>query len=264
MKVYMMTDYEGVAGIWNWDRRNEESADNHEERMRGRRLLTGEVNAAVEGFLAGGATEVIVNDGHGAGYTIDIESVHEKAVVIHGRDRPEWLPLLDESYAATAVVGAHAKYGTPRGNLRHSQSGGLRYTINDFELGEIGMQALIAGHHGVPFAFLSGDLHACREIEGFIPGVVTAAVKEGLSTLSTATLAPAAARALICEKAEVAMGCIGEIQPFDLGTPVTMIEERLTDTETDEKVAVVRRREITGANILDVFAEAFGFPREAG
>jgi len=257
-----MTDYEGVAGVWNWERREDDSQENWDERARGRRLLTGEVNAAVEGFLAGGATEVIVNDGHGAGYTIDIESVHEAAVVIHGRDRPEWLPKLDGTCDATALVGAHPRYATPCGNLRHSMSLGLRYTINGFELGEIGMQALIAGHFGVPLVFLSGDLHACREVEGFIPGVVTAPVKEGLSTLSAATLAPPAARKLIRAKAEEAIGRIGTIAPFDLGRPVRLVEERLVDTETEDKAALLKRREFQADDILEVMAQAFGFPRE--
>jgi len=199
VKVYIVTDLEGVAGVWNWDHHDGASPGDWDERARGRRLLTGELNAAVEGFVAGGATEVIVNDGHGRGYTLDVESVHERAVVIHGHERPQWLPKLDATCDATALVGGHAKYATPHGNLTHSMSGGLRYTVNGVEMGEIGMQAFAAGSLGVPFIFLSGDLHACREVEGFIPGVVTAPVKEGLSTLCAATLAPSAARKLIRE-----------------------------------------------------------------
>jgi len=261
MKVYIMTDYEGVAGTWNWEQRDDHSPAAWDERQRGRRLLTGEVNAAVEGFLAGGASEVIVNDGHGAGYTIDIEHVHPGARVIHGHDRPFWLPLLDESCAATALVGAHPRYGTPRGNLRHSMSHNLRYTINGVEMGEIGMQALIAGHFGVPFVFLSGDVHACREVEALIPGVTTAAVKEGLSTLSAATLAPSAARALIRERAAESLRHLGEVKPYCLGSPVTMVEERMADTSTGEGPVVLARREVQAPDPVELFMRFYGYPR---
>ena len=72
MKVYLMTDLEGVAGVWKFEERDDVSAENFECRMRARRLLTREVNAAVAGFFEGGATEVIVNDGHGAVYTLSL------------------------------------------------------------------------------------------------------------------------------------------------------------------------------------------------
>ena len=54
---------EGVAGISRWD---QVSADKpgYEE---GRRLYTEEINATVRGAFAGGATEVVVMDCHGAG-----------------------------------------------------------------------------------------------------------------------------------------------------------------------------------------------------
>jgi len=261
MKVYLMTDYEGVAGVWNWEPRDDVSPAAWDERQRGRRLLTGEVNAAVEGFLAGGATEVIVNDGHGAGYTIDIERVHPRARVIHGHDRPFWLPLLDETCAATALVGAHPRYGTPRGNLRHSMSHNLRYTVNGVEMGEIGMQALIAGHFGVPFVFLSGDAHACREVEELIPGVTTAPVKEGLSTLSAVTLAPEAARELIRNRASESLCHLADVRPYSLGSPVTMIEEHMADTSTGDGPVVLHRRVVEAPDPVELFMRFYSYPR---
>jgi len=70
MKLYLMTDLEGVAGVYTWENRDDTSLENHERRCRQRRWLAHEVSSAVDGFFAGGATDVIVNDGHGAGYTI--------------------------------------------------------------------------------------------------------------------------------------------------------------------------------------------------
>ena len=79
MKIYMMTDLEGVAGVTDFENRTIDTHDNHETRMRMRRLLTGEVNAAIDGLFKAGATQVIVNDGHGAGYTIDFEQLDPRA-----------------------------------------------------------------------------------------------------------------------------------------------------------------------------------------
>ncbi|MBU0606553.1 MAG: M55 family metallopeptidase [Armatimonadetes bacterium] len=75
MKFYLMTDSEGVAGVHAWENRDDESAENFERRMRGRRWLAREVHAAVDGLYHGGATAVIVNDGHGAGYAPEVRTI---------------------------------------------------------------------------------------------------------------------------------------------------------------------------------------------
>ena len=269
MKIYLMTDLEGVAGVWKWEDRDDDSRENFDYRMRARGLLTDEVNAAVEGFFDGGATEVIVNDGHGAGYTIEIEILDSRVTVIHGRERPFWLPMLDETCDATALVGAHAKAGTPKGNLRHSMSGAIRnYSFNGISHGEIGMQAMIAGHYGVPMIFLSGDLHACREVESFIPGITTSATKEGLSLFSAAALAPEVACRRIREGATEAMGKIGQVGPYVIEGPLVFREERYEaafDPESPPAVGKVidaHTREVEADNIIDLFYKYYGYPRE--
>ena len=103
MKFYMMTDLEGVAGVYTWEHRADESPQNHEQRMRQRRWLAKEVSAAADGLYAGGATEVIVNDGHGAGYTMDLDHVDPRIDVITGMERPFWLPYLDATCDATGT-----------------------------------------------------------------------------------------------------------------------------------------------------------------
>ena len=95
MKIYIMTDLEGIAGVADFEDRATDTHNNHETRMRMRRLLTGEVNAAIDGLFGAGATQVIVNDGHGGGYTIDFEHLDARAQIVHGHERPVWLPLLE-------------------------------------------------------------------------------------------------------------------------------------------------------------------------
>jgi D-amino peptidase len=259
MKLYLMTDLEGVAGVYQWENRDDASLENHERRLRQRRWLAQEVNAAVDGFCAGGANEVIVNDGHGAGYTIDLEVADPRARYITGKDRPLWLPYLDGSCTATGIVGAHAKAGTPGANLYHTMSSAIReWSFNGLVVGEMGTQALIAGHFGVPFVFCTGDWFACREMEQLVPGCVTVPVKCGLSRLSAFTHTPAKARELIRRGAEQALGRLGTVEPLRLTSPVLfreVTEKPAFDPENPpphSRVVDSRTREIEGTDILDV------------
>ncbi len=270
MKFYLMTDLEGVAGVYQWENRDDASLENHERRIRQRRWLAEEVNAAVDGFFAGGAAEVIVNDGHGAGYTIDLEAADPRARYITGRERPFWLPYLDASCAATGIVGGHARASTPGANLFHTMSTAVReWSFNGLAVGEMGLQALIAGHYGVPFVFCSGDWFACREMEQLVPGCVTVPVKCGLSRLSAITCAPAKARDLIRRGAEAAMGRVGKVEPLRLTSPVLFREVREKPSFDPEqppphsRVLDCRTREIEGTDILDVLYKIYpDYPRD--
>ena len=270
MTFYMMTDLEGVAGVYQWENRDDTSLENHERRIRQRRWLAEEVNAAVDGLIRGGATDVIVNDGHGAGYTIDLEVADPRARFIYGRERPFWLPYLDANCQATGVVGAHAKAGTAGANLFHTMSTGIRdWSFNGLSVGEMGLQALIAGHYGVPFVFCSGDWWACREMERLVPGCVTVAVKCGMTRLSTMSWPPAKSRELIREAAEEAMACVGKVEPLTLTSPVLFRDVREQPTFDPEsppahsRVIDSRTREIEGDDIIDVMHRIYtGYDRE--
>jgi D-amino peptidase len=269
MKLYLMTDLEGVAGVYQWESGSTDtSLENHERRCRQRIWLAEEVSAAVDGFCAGGAAEVIVNDGHGAGYTIDLDHLDPRAEVIHGRERPFWLPFLDETCAATGIVGGHAKAGTEGANLWHTMSLGIRdWQFNGISLGEMGLQAAIAGHYGVPFVFCAGDAYACKEMEELIPGVVTAPVKYGTSRLSTLTLSREEACARIREASEEAMKRIGEIPPFQLQSPVHFRDERDEPTFDEEKPGEFRvldahTRELEADNVIDLMYKIYSYPRD--
>lgn len=269
MKIYLMSDLEGVAGVYQWENRDDDSRENHERRCRQRRWLTREVNAAVSGFFAGGAAEVIVNDGHGAGYTIDVGELDPRAEVIHGHERPFWLPYLDATCSATAIVGAHAKAATEGANLCHTMSKEvLDYSINGISVGEIGLQALIAGHYGVPFVYCSGDAYACREAEELVPGCVTTAVKTGISLLSARAHSPGRACELIRKDAEHAAARIGKIKPLDLGRPVLFRERRHRPTfdprnpPSCSRVIDSHTREIEAHDVIDLIYKLYGYPRD--
>jgi len=269
MKIYMMTDLEGVAGVTDFEDRVTDSHDNHETRMRMRRLLTGEVNAAIEGLYEGGATQAIVNDGHGAGYTIDFEQLDPRAQIIHGHERPVWLPLLDETCDATILIGAHAKASSPPGTAYHTMSKSVKdWSINGISFGEMGLQALIAGHYGVPMIFVSGDWHACREIGELIPGIVTAAVKRGLSRRSAVSWPAEKAKQMIRAGVKDALRKRSEIQPLRFEPPLLFRDERYDETwakptgGADTRIIDHNTREIKADDIPDLLQKLYGYPKD--
>lgn len=265
----MVTDLEGVAGVYTWEDRDDTSRENSERRMRQQRWLAHEVNAAGDGFFRGGATEVLVNDGHGAGYTIDMECVDPRIRVWHGKERPFYCVGLDESCAGLTSVGTHAKAGTPNATLAHTMSRAVRgYWLNGISVGETGYQAFLAGHYGVPFIFCAGEAHACREMEELVPGCVTVPVKVGLSERSALTWPPARACEMIREGAEEALRRIDQIEPLKLEGPIVFREqwhEPRFDPENPPAVGRIidsRTREIEADDMVDLMYKKYGYDRE--
>jgi len=266
MKIYMMTDLEGVAGVAGFEDRATDTHDNHRVRMRMQRLLTGEVNAAADGLFAGGATEVIVNDGHGGGYTLDFENLDPRLQVVHGHERPFWLPLLDETCDGTALVGGHAKASTPPATCYHTMSKGVKdWSINGVSFGEMGLQALIAGHFGVPMIYVSGEAHASAEIEELIPGIKTTTVKRGLSRLSAVSWPAPKAREMIRRDAQEAMQRIGQIEPLKFDPPLLFRDERYDETWTEPSsspdITTIDHstRQIKADDIMDLLHKIYGY-----
>ncbi len=176
-RVYIMTDLEGVAGV-----RNSEQWCGPDGRYydAGQRLLTLEVNAAIEGFLKGGAREIVVVDGHGRG-AVNIELLDRRAQLERGW--PSGWPgpsLAAGGFDAVAWIGQHAKAGTPNAHLAHTQGWNyLDLSINGVSIGEFGQLALCASELGVRSIFASGDKAFAEEAQALVPGIETVAVKRG-------------------------------------------------------------------------------------
>lgn len=177
MKILIMTDMEGCAGILdhdNWVMPNGRYYD------AGQMLLTEEVNAAIAGFLAGGAREVLVVDGHGAG-GIDPVRLHPDAQLLHGFPDPAYPFLLDDTFAGIAWVGQHAKAGTDYSHITHTEwFDHIDMSVNGLSIGEFGEMALCAMELGVPSIFSAGEEAFCWEAEALTPGIITVSVKRGL------------------------------------------------------------------------------------
>ena len=176
LKVMIQVDFEGVTGVVNFD----EIYPGHPHFERNTRILTNEINAAVEGAAAAGATTIIVRDGHAGNINVDPLLLDKRAMLTRGRlpGTPHTMVLgIDSTFDALLFIGAHARAGVENGTLSHTMSlKVLDFRINDTPLFEAAYNSLYAGKFGVPVVFLSGDDAACREaIENFgnIDTVVT-------------------------------------------------------------------------------------------
>lgn len=177
MKILLMSDMEGCAGILNHD---DWVMPDGRYYQKGLRISTAETNAAVDGFFAAGATEVVVLDGHGAG-GIDPELLDARAQLIRFGNEAKHPWGLDATYDGLAFVGQHAKAGTPFSHITHTEwFNFLDQTINGISVGEYGQQAFCARELGVPTIFAAGEQALTVEAEALTPGVVTVAVKQGL------------------------------------------------------------------------------------
>ena len=258
--VYMMTDLEGVAGVDDWDPRHFDYANEAKgvfERSEVQRLLTGEVNAAAEGLFEAGVEEVLINDAHGAGRTILPEELISGVRIVRGKERPCWLPGLGREFGALVQVGMHAMGYTPNACLAHSMSKGIKYRVNGREVGEMEMAAFLTGQIGIPWVFTSGDLHACRESEDWVPGIVTASVKEGLSEVCAIHLSPTDARKLIRERVQEGVSKAAEIVPIVPDGPITMEVEREDPFPADIREGAERVDPFTIRFVGDTFWQVF-------
>ncbi|MBE0696627.1 MAG: M55 family metallopeptidase [Anaerolineaceae bacterium] len=195
MKILMMTDLEGVAGVVSFEDQTGPGSRYYDA---AKKLLTAEVNAAVEGLTQAGVEEVLVVDGHGPG-AIQFEELHPAARLLHGRPLASWASLarIFETYTASIMIGQHAMAGVPTSNMNHTQNSRAidYYQLNGRKIGEIAQFALFCGALGVPMIFLSGEEDACQEAQAFVSGIVTASVKQGLGRGSAISLsAPEAHR----------------------------------------------------------------------
>ena len=205
MNVIIGTDIEGVAGITSFE---SEAYDTGRYYDRAKRLLTAEINAAVEGALEAGAKDILVVDGHGPG-GVFYDDLHDAAKLLHGRPSAtrDKRAEITKRYDVCFMIGQHAMAATEDGTLNHTQSSKTveYYALNGKPIGEIAQFALYHGAFGVPLVFLSGDVAACREVEELVSGITTAAVKEGLSRQSAISLSSAASHRLIRERAATAL-----------------------------------------------------------
>ena len=263
-KVFMITDMEGVSGIYDSDLQVQPYQSPRWEESH--KLLTGEVNAAVEGLLAGGATDVVVWDGHDSSRSLSVLDVHPKARLLTGGSISRTLEL-DSSYCAIIFIGQHAMAGADKGILSHSYDSRniQNIWVNNKPTGEIGGRVLLAGAMNLPAIMLSGDTAACQEIHDLVPQAECAEVKSGVSRNAGYMLSHPAACALIREKAQRAIERLAEFKPYKIAGPVEVKVEFTTAAGRvyDRREGVERVNERTwafhGKDIMDAWLKFSSF-----
>jgi len=175
MRIYIMTDLEGVAGVL--DHQNWCSPESRYNDL-AKEFLTLEVNAAVDGFFSAGATEILVADGHGSG-GINPDLLDPRAELLRGWG--QGYPLgLEDGWDFMAHVGQHAKARTEHAHLAHTQGfSWLDLSVNGVSIGEFGQMVYCATELGIRTIFGSGDLAFTKEAQALLPGIETVAIKRG-------------------------------------------------------------------------------------
>lgn len=221
MKVFILTDLEGVCGVYRWEQTCEYGSPANVE---ARHLLMGEVNAAVAGAFDAGATRVVVRDGHDGAKSFFPEALDERAEMVMGQpgDRDRTLGI---GFDAAILLGYHAMSHTPDGILCHTQSSATwnNFWINGRLAGEIAQCAVYVGGHDIPVVMVTGDDTTCAEARDWLgEEIVTVEVKQGLSREGALMLSPKRARALIRDGAAQAVKKARAIPPYKPAFPLTL------------------------------------------
>lgn len=221
IKIYVNTDLEGISGVFKFGQTREKDTPLN---IQACEYFMGDVAAVVRGLRDGGATEVVVLDGHGSQCVIP-HLMEPGAKYITGKPRPGAanLSVLDSSFAGMVLLGFHAMMGTPDGVLNHTQNSKAenRYWYNGVESGEMVQSALIAGYYGVPVIMVTGDEATAREAKKFFGNnIITVPVKKGLSREAAILYPLEETRKALYEGAKKAMSAISSCKPYKIETPV--------------------------------------------
>jgi len=221
IKVFISVDMEGIAGVANW----EEVTSGGKDYEYFRKIMTRETNAAIEGALEAGATEILVRDSHASARNILPEMLNRNAKLLR-----DWsggfmgmMEGIDETFDAVVFIGYHAKAGTPDAILEHTMKKDIMdVAINGISLPEAGINALIAGYYNVPVVFLSGDLAVCKQARELLGEIETVAVKGAIGNAAL-NMHPEAAREKIREGVKKALLNRKKCKPCKFTSPFTMV-----------------------------------------
>jgi D-amino peptidase len=243
VKVFISVDMEGATAMTDPEDVLPDGADY----QRGRVFMTGDANAAVQGAFDAGATEVVVNDSHWIMRNLLIEQLDPRAKVIKGFHKPMCMMQgLDETFDAAVYVGYHSCAGTEEGVLNHTLLGKevQNLLLNGEPIGETRLNALLAGHFGVPVTFVAGDDAVCREAKGVLgDDLPTFAVKDGIDMFTALCLHPDVTAKGIREGVSGALANLSAREPYRMDGELTFGFEYNSTTiaSTSEYVPGVRK-----------------------
>lgn len=223
MRVFISIDLEGISGVYS----EEQTELGDPAYARDIDLMRADLDAALAGCVAAGADEVVVCDAHDRGANLSFRELPSGVTLVSGSPAPlSMMTGIDASFAAALFVGYHAKAGTAAAVIDHTYAGFVfRVRLDEhLEVGEVGINAGVAGSFGVPVVFVCGDDKVAREAAELVPGIETAAVKVGVARTAARLLAPDEAHRRIREGVERALSAERKPEPlrFD-GMPMRVV-----------------------------------------
>lgn len=246
MRVFISADIEGVTGVTTWDQCGGPASARFDFAF-ARQMMAHDVNAAIRGARSAGAGSIVVKDSHGNSKNLTADLLCGGAHLISGVGCGAidgMMQGIDETFDACVLIGYHAMAGTPRAVMEHTMSGQVhRLWFNGREIGEIGLSAGLAGRYGVPLVAVTSDEAGCAEAKMLVPGVSTAAVKEGLGRYMARCLPPETTGPMIEAAVREGLERRDEIAPVVFEGPVELRLEfnRAESADLCERLPGVRR-----------------------
>ena len=262
MKILVAADMEGISGVVHWD----QVTPGHFEYERFRRLMTADVNAAIQGAFSAGAEDVTVTDGHMWGRNILVEEMDRRARLNSGTPAPlSMVQGVEQGVDGVMFLGYHARIGSENAILDHTWSDErvAGCWINGQEYGETGLNGAVCGHFGVPVIMVSGDQTVCGEALDLLGPVETAVVKVAHGRMSAECLPPELAQQKICEAAARAVMRLRQgaaPAPLRPSTPINLAVD-FVQSEMADRAAMLpgarrgpgRRIEYTAGDMLTIY-----------
>jgi D-amino peptidase len=219
LRVFISVDMEGISGVVNTEQTG------GSEFSTARKWMADDVNAAVQGALEAGATEIVVVDAHGSGCNMLLSDLNPAVNLVSGSSGLHgMMEGISKNFDAAMFVGYHARAGTTEAVLDHTSSGSkiLETRVNGIEMPELGLSALFAGAFGVPVVLVTGDTAVCAQAQKLLGDrVAVAAVKEGIGRYSARLLPFQKAHDLIREQSRQGLARRKQISPYTLKAPYT-------------------------------------------
>jgi D-amino peptidase len=253
VKVFISFDMEGVAGIVDWSQCRAPGQPYEE----GRRLLLGEVNAAIDGAMAAGATEIVCNDSHGTMNNLDPAALHGQASYVSGRHKPLYMMQgLDAAADVVFMIGYHGSISGESSVLSHTYNPSVisHVSLNGVRVGESGINALVALAYGTPVGLITGDRQTIGEASPFLADAERVVVKESFTRFGASNLHPEMARVMIADGARRAVERAGRLERPAVSLPATL-EVHVQTADMAEVASWVRGAERTGVRTVSISGE---------
>lgn len=222
MRIHISADMEGTTGVSH----PQDVIPGRPEYSRFRRLLTSDVNAAIEGAAGAGAEEFLVNEAHNGMRNLIIEELDPRAELIIGNSKPLAMMEGIDGCDLTMFVGYHGRAGVDS-VLSHTfrAQGVVDVELEGRHCSEARMNAALAGVYRVPVGLVTRDNFTCEEARSLYTGVCTAQVKSAIDRYSAQCLAPTHSRQRIKEAAGSAVLKRGRLTPYTCASPHTFTVE---------------------------------------